>query len=464
MKKKDMTIMQNVLTNYKESILYGNARHAENDQYVEYHDTIIIGAGAAGLCFGAGAPVGKDILILEKTDKIGTKLLMSGSGQCNVTHGGSIKKFLLCYGKNGPSIRSILYRHSNMELCKLLESLGIPLLEREDGKIFPKSMNSHDVRNSLLSACKDNGVQIRVNWPVTEIKSLKQGFEVTARTGSTYNRTSNCSSEKKSLTCRNLVVACGGCSYPSTGSDGSLFPILARNLGIKIEKPKPSLVPVFLQNYPFSDLSGISLHNVGIKILKPGAPSSKIKDKNAINSNGCGDLIFTHKNLSGPVILNNSRYMETGFTLEINYVFPRAKEDIISHMKKISSGNNRQTSTFFADEYNLPRRFVLKIMELAGIQDKKLSSLSGSEITALAQGFACASYSISGLGGFNNAMATKGGVSLENVNLQTLESTVCKGLYFIGEALDIDGDTGGYNIQFAYSSANAVIDHLFGKK
>lgn len=139
------------------------------------YETIVIGGGAAGLFFGAAAPAGRDILILEKTKQTGTKLLMSGSGQCNLTHCGSIKEFLLCYGKNGNKIRTCLYRHSNLALCRFMEELGVSLIEREDGKIFPRSMDAREVRGALLHACAQNGVTIRTQAEVTAI--LQPGID-----------------------------------------------------------------------------------------------------------------------------------------------------------------------------------------------------------------------------------------------------------------------------------------------
>ena len=130
--------------------------------------TIVVGGGASGLFFGAAVPVscGSDILILEKTDKIGTKLLMAGSGHCNLTHAGSIKEFLLCYGKNGSRIRTCLYRHNNLECVRFMEHLGVPCSQREDGKIFPASMDGRDVLKALLKAAAENSVTIRKNAPV----------------------------------------------------------------------------------------------------------------------------------------------------------------------------------------------------------------------------------------------------------------------------------------------------------
>ena len=164
-----------------------------------YYKTILIGTGAAGLYFGAGVPCGprKDVLLLEKTARPAMKLLMAGSGQCNVTHGGSIKDFLECYGDHGSRIRTCLYKHNNLELMNFLEGLGVPLTEREDGKVFPASMDAHDVKNALMEACAANGVEIRQNSPVTQIRASESGFEVIAGSDAVY-------------TCTNLVIATGG--------------------------------------------------------------------------------------------------------------------------------------------------------------------------------------------------------------------------------------------------------------
>ena len=175
-----------------------------------------------------------------------------------------------------------------------------------------------------------------------------------------------------------------------------------------------------------------------------------------------GDLLFTHRNLSGPVIINNSRYIQTGSRLEFNFVYPENVETVTAALKKVAPGSSRFLTGFLTEEYNLPKRFVAKIVELAGLEDKKLSALTGKEISAIARSLAAAQFSVSGLGSFNIAMVTKGGISLDEVSLKTMESKRYPGLYFIGEVLDIDGDTGGYNLQFAYSSASAALDSIFG--
>ena len=406
-----------------------------------YKKTIVVGAGAAGLFFGAAAPVsaGGDILILEKTDKIGTKLLMAGSGHCNLTHAGSIKEFLLCYGQNGSRIRTCLYRHNNLEYVRFMESLGVPCSEREDGKIFPVSMDSRDVKKALLEAAAANSVTIMKNSPVTAVTVIPEGFEVTV------------GSKQSSYICTNLVIATGGASYPTTGSDGTFLQVLKNALGVEITELHPALSPIYVQNYPFGELSGISFKNAGLKIF----------NKNSSSYEAAGDLLLTHRSFSGPLILNNSRYINTGSRVEINFVFPYTVSSVLSSIKEVFRGNNKTVSSFFAEKYSLPKRFVAAVLEPPGLNERKLSSLTGGEMEAAARAFAAADYSVSGVGSFREAMATSGGVCLDSVNLSAMESKTYKGLYFIGEVLDIDGNSGGYNLQFAYSSARAALDAIY---
>ena len=406
-----------------------------------YKKTIVVGAGAAALFFGAAAPVsaGGDILILEKTDKIGTKLLMAGSGHCNLTHAGSIKEFLLCYGQNGSRIRTCLYRHNNLEYVKFMGKLGVPTAEREDGKIFPVSMDSRDVKKALLEAAAANSVTIMKNSPVTAVTVIPEGFEVTA------------GSKQSSYTCTNLVIATGGASYPTTGSDGTFLQVLKNALGVEITELHPALSPIYVQNYPFEELSGISFKNAGLKIF----------NKNSSSHEAAGDLLLTHRSFSGPLILNNSRYINTGSRVEINFVFPYTVSSVLSSIKEVFRGNNKTVSSFFAEKYSLPKRFVATVLEPPGLSERKLSSLTGGEMEAAARAFAAADFSVSGVGSFREAMATSGGVCLDSVNLSAMESKTHKGLYFIGEVLDIDGNSGGYNLQFAYSSARAALDAIY---
>lgn len=378
------------------------------------YDCVIIGAGAAGLYFAANCPVGKG-LILEKSPSPGRKLLLSGGGQCNLTHSGSIKDFISHYGENGRKIRSALYRGNNLLLMKFFTEQGLLLKERSDGKVFPESGQASQVLNLLLELGEKNGWEVKTETP---LRALSIGDDGRFIMNDTY-------------IARNVIIAAGGCSYPATGSDGSVFPVL-EEMGLEIVAPKPALVPVTVDQYPYGDLAGISFSDIQVRI-----GGHKIKS----------DLLFTHSSFSGPAILNLSRYANPGDTLCISYLEPeRPVPD--------PAGDRRMAATFFTEEYGLPKRFVELILRRLAIDPAgKAASLSGNQRKEIHRLLSGDTFSINGTSGFESAMATRGGVSLEEVDLKTFESIRYPGLFLIGEVLDIDGDTGGYNLQFAFSSA-----------
>ena len=395
----------------------------------KYYKTIIVGAGAAGLYCASAL---SESLILEKTKRPGTKLLMAGSGQCNVTHGGSIKDFTEFYGDHGKKIRGVMQRHNNIELCRFLEDLGVPLTEREDGKIFPTSMDAHDVLNALLQRAG----KIAFEEEVTAVLKVETGYEVYTNKGC-YD-------------CTNLVIATGGCSYPTTGSDGKMFGILQRDLAIDIVPPIPALTPVFVEKYPFGELSGISFKDVELTLYDGAKKTHR----------AFGDLLLTFKNFSGPVIINNSRSIKTGMTIELNFLGNMGFQELLAKLKKDFPGNNKTAVGYISEDLNLPKRFAKLVSDELGLSQNKLSQLGGAQMKALATALTAWKFTVSGLAGFKEAMVTAGGVSLDEVDLKTMESKGYPGLFFIGEVLDVDGDTGGYNLQFAYSSAMAAADKI----
>jgi len=399
------------------------------------YDTIIVGAGAAGLFSAASYSPGTKGLILEKTKKAGTKLLMSGSGQCNFTHSGSIKDFLTRYGPNGTKLRPILYPFHNLALMDYFQSKGIALRIREDGKVFPDSLRAQDILDVLMHEAKQKGFLIKYETPVTDIKWDDPLYSV-------Y-------SGKEKWTAKKLIVATGGRSYPATGSDGSMYAIL-KSLDIQISTPKPALVPIFAEQYPYSDLAGISFENAAVSVKNSRASNS---DKPATTLKGA--LLFTHDAFSGPVILDASRYAHTGAQLLINYIPDQKPDDLAKLLKNQISGNKKQVETMLSDALGIPRRFADCICMRLGISGTA-ASLSGSQIQKITSLLTCDAFSISGVGGFNSAMATAGGVLLDEIHLKTMESKKYPRMHIIGEALDVDGDTGGYNLQFAFSSGFAA--------
>lgn len=390
------------------------------------YDCIIIGAGASGLFFSATLstpfPPGKG-LILEKTSRPGTKLLMSGAGQCNITHSGSIKDFVPFYGKNGGKIRSCLYRHNNLSLCDFLEENGVKTVSRDDGKVFPKSMNAEDILRLLRKKTEENGFSIRYRTSVTSLSCSENGiWKVSCETGEDFYTPK-------------LIVAVGGCSYPSTGSDGKFLTILERDLGLSVVSPRPALTPLNVYAYPYGVLSGIGLKNVHMEVRRGGR-------KIAENT---GDLLFTHHNFSGPLILNLSKEIAPGDEIVFNYLHPTEKAVALKKLTALTEKSKASLPNLTAGAFSLPKSFI-----------QLLCRRSGSSLKALACELTEDQFTVESLCGFNKAMVTAGGVSLSEIHTKTMEAKRFPGLYLIGEVLDIDGATGGYNLQFAYSSARAA--------
>lgn len=406
------------------------------------YDLIIIGAGAAGLFAGASLPFPVNGLILEKKAAPGRKLLMSGAGQCNLTHGGSIKDFINHYGKNGSRIRSILYRFNNLSVIDFFESKGIPLFNREDDKVFPKSLKAQDVLNVLVESCRKNGLQFLYSTPVDRLTRNESQAKDLDPTSVLY--TVHCNG--RSYTARKLIIATGGCSYPSTGSDGSFFPVL-EEMGIAVGPLAPALVPIYVAQYPYQALSGISFQNAEVTI-------NSLKNKDA--------LLLTHTCFSGPAVLNLSRYAHPGDPLVLNFYPVKSEETIRRELSQAITGNSKQLLTVLYEYFNLgskeasaeiPKRFLEVTCIRAGIDAVgKASRITPVQLKLIIRLIVHDEYQIRKLGGFESAMVTTGGVALSEISAKTMEAINYPNLFFAGEVLDIDGDTGGYNLQFAFSS------------
>lgn len=433
------------------------------------YNTIIIGGGTAGLFFSAITPTNKKTLLIDHNTKLGVKLLMSGNGQCNITHSGSIKDFINKYGNNGKYIRKILYKHSNVNLVNYIKSLGIPLTTKENGKVFPASMDSRQIVNSLIAHAKSNGVDFQLGRKVisiTNINNQQQDLHINTKHINQYEKINNTNLSTENTNyeiklnngdtylCENLVIACGGLSYPKTGSDGSIVEILNQNFTLEWKKQTPALCPVFVDNYNFSDLSGISINNVILSIKK------KNNDKITYLSKE-DSLLFTHKNLSGPLILNSSRHIDAGDTILINFLPSINRENFTSNIKLSIQKEKISLSSYLSRNYKLPKRFIVSLLKEISLENAKLPEINSKQLKTLMEKLFSWSFTCTSKAGFNQAMVTAGGLDISQINLSTMESNSYKNLFFIGEILDIDGDTGGYNIQFAYSSAMASIDKIY---
>lgn len=391
------------------------------------YEYIVVGGGPAGIMSSIYANRrGIKTCILEKKEKIGKKMLIAGSGQCNITHTGDKKEFLTKYGENSKFLRNALYKFGPEDLKRFFEDEGLKLVAREDGKIFPKTMRSLDVVNLLLDICRGEGVDIYTDTMVENISSEEKGFKV----------------ETNSFTFRseNILISTGGITFPQTGSDGDGYR-LGKKLGHKVQPVKPSLTPIHVKDYPFSSLSGISFKQIEVSVISEGRLVSKNK----------GDILFTHKNISGPGILDNSRYMKRGDRVLFNFLgisFEEFKDDFLEY--GMAFGKN-QVKTYMK-KFDLPERFLKKVLELSNVDpEKKVSELKKEGRDLMGRYLTGYPFEISKLGGIEVAMCTNGGISIEEINPKTMESKLVKGLYFSGEVVDIDGNTGGYNIQGAIS-------------
>lgn len=396
-------------------------------------DLIIIGAGPAGLfCAVNSSFRNKRIIVLEKNESPGRKLLVSGSGRCNITHEGEMQAFLDRYGDHGRFLRPSHLGFTNSDLVSFFENRGLQMIQAEGGKIFPATLKSSDVLDVLIRECKAKDITLRCGQEVKSISRSEGGFEVITRDQVYQSRL--------------LAIATGGCSYPSTGSTGDGY-AFARCLGHSITEIGPALTPLFIEDYPFSGLAGVSFQNLDISLYR----KKKIKDLS-------GDVLFTHQGLSGPGILDLSRYAMAGDMIKLSFLPSsnrKAIEDRLLDAAKTegSRGLKSVLSDLPGSQTFLPIRLIVRLLELSGIpSDMKCAHLDREMRNHLVDNLTDFPMTVSELGGFNVAMVTRGGVDLKEVNSRTMESRLVDGLYLVGEVLDVDGDTGGYNLQAAFST------------
>ena len=399
------------------------------------YDLIIIGAGPSGLfCAINSGQKERKILILEKKDSPGRKLLISGSGHCNITNEKDIHSFLDHYGDNSRFLRPALFGFTNRDLICFFEKKGLEMIREKGGKIFPATLRSRDILNILLDECRTHEVQVKCGQEVSSIKRKGDLFKVFCG--------NNC--YRSSL----LVIATGGHSYPGTGSTGDGYRF-ARDLGHRIIDFGPALTPVLIKDHPFFDLAGLSFADIKISLYR----QKKIRDHQ-------GDILFTHQGLSGPGILDLSRYIRAGDTLKLSFIPREKREDLEEWLKERTRLDGKMAlRSILADTPDTPyivplsTRLIKRILEISGIDtDLSLAHLTKGMRARLIDNLTGLDLVISEVGGYDQAMVTRGGVDTREINPRTMESKIVKGLYLVGEVLDMDGDTGGYNLQAAFST------------
>jgi predicted Rossmann fold flavoprotein len=398
---------------------------------------IVIGGGPAGLmAAGQAALRGYHVMLMEKMDSPASKLRLTGNGRCNITNLGSIDDFEKAFGRNGKFLRTAFAKFFNTDLIKFIHHVGVRTIDDDRGRVYPASGFADEVAEKLIGWVRDSGVIFK--YPaeaagIIVVKNQVRGVELKR--------------SRKVFETEIVIVATGGASYQSTGSTGDGYR-LAEACGHKIVPIRPSLVPLMVSESYVSDLKGIGVNQVRASVIVDG--------KTLITRDG--DTLFTHFGLSGPLILSLSKIcvdkLRVGekpiLTLDL---LPRitTEEFDKSLREKFAAYGKRQIASI-VNEY-LPHRLIEVVLAENGIDpEKQCGQITASERQTILSALKNLTFEIRGHRSFEQAMVTAGGVDLKEINPQSMESKLVRGLYFAGEVLDLDGDTGGYNLQAAFST------------
>lgn len=398
-------------------------------------DIIVIGGGAAGMFASAmAAELGKSVLLLEKNDRLGKKLYITGKGRCNVTNNCSAEEVLLNVPRNGRFLYSSVSAYPPSAMMQRLEALGCELKTERGNRVFPASDKSASVIDALRGWMKKGGVKTQ-QAAVTEILT-ENGAVCGVQT------------EQGSHYADRIILCTGGCSYPLTGSDGSGYK-LAEALGHTIVEPVGSLVPLVENGGLCARMQGLSLRNVRVRL---------INQKNKVVYEDFGELLFTHFGLSGPTILSASAHRKKGDTHRIEIdLKPALDEQKLDAriLRDFEENQNRDLENTLG--LLLPRSLIPVVLDVAAIDGRtKCNSVTKVQRRALIQVLKHFSVDIYGPRPVEEAIITAGGIKVSEIDPKTMQSKKVPGLYFAGEIIDVDAYTGGFNLQIAWSTAHAA--------
>lgn len=402
-----------------------------------FHKTvIIIGGGAAGLiAAGQAAMTGADARILEKMKQPGRKLAITGKGRCNLTNIAPLSEFITHFGKNGRFLRQAFNAFFAADLVNLLTELRVPTETERGGRIFPKSERAMDVVEALTGWAKLCGAKIRTGVAVEAL--LVENDRIIGVK----------SIDDKEYPADTVILAAGGASYPGTGSTGDGY-ALAQSVGHTIIPIRPALVPLETEGDIAARLQGLSLRNVTASLWIDGKKAAA----------EFGEMIFTHYGVSGPIILTLSRRFVDALrakkkpTLSID-LKPALDNSQLDNrlLRDLEQYGKRKFQTLLKGL--LPHLLIPICIDLIGIEPDRLANqITAGERKRLRNWLKNFRLEVKGHRSFEEAIITAGGVNLKEINPRSMESRLVKGLYFAGEVLDIDGDTGGYNLQAAFST------------
>lgn len=406
---------------------------------------VVIGGGAAGLMAAVIAGrEGAKVTLLEKMNYVGKKMGITGKGRCNITNACDMSDFIKNTPGNGKFLYGAYERFTNEDLLQLLHDAGLETKVERGGRVFPASDSALDVRNTFMKLMKHYGVDVHLEEPVKKI--LVDDDTVTGVV-----------TDKETYHADAVVIATGGKSYPATGSTGDGY-ILAAQVGHKITDIRPSLVPIVTEEPWVKDLMGLSLRNVELSVVA----------KNKVQAKMFGEMMFTHFGITGPIVLSLShtvgklmRKKNIGtIGLDINLKPALSPETLDKRLQKdFDLYSKKQLINGMKDL--LPSRLIPLIIELAGIDPQKpINQISKEERQQIGYMLQHMPLTVKGLRPVEEAIVTAGGISLKEFNPKTMESKLVKGLYGVGEVLDIDAFTGGYNLQAAFSTGYVAAMHI----
>lgn len=398
------------------------------------YDVIVVGGGAAGMmAAGRAGECGARTLLLEKMPRLGTKVRITGKGRCNLTNIASREVFISHFGPQGRFLNNAFGRFFSEDLRALLERFGVPTKVERGGRVFPLSDQALDVVIALERYMRTNRVEIRLNTPARGL-ILRDNAIAGVRT------------DAGPIAGRAVILAAGGMSYPGTGSTGDAYPWLEA-LGHTIHPLRPALVPLETQEPWSHALAGLTLRNVRVTLLVNGQK----------RHSQFGEMLFTHFGVSGPIILSMSTLAvdalaEGCVQISIDLKPALRDEELDARLQRELDAHGRQAIKTIAKNL-LPQRLIPPVLELAGIPpDKVAGQITAAERRRLAGVLRDLRLTVTGSRSFREAMVTAGGVDVNEVDPRTMESKLVKGLYIVGELLDVHADTGGYNLQAAFST------------
>ncbi|MDK0877788.1 NAD(P)/FAD-dependent oxidoreductase [Clostridium perfringens] len=394
---------------------------------------IVIGAGPAGMMAAISAAENHEVILLEGNERIGKKLFITGKGRCNVTNAKDISEFFDFIPGNPHFLYSALYTYTNIDVMNFFENAGVKLKVERGSRVFPNSDKSSDIISGLSRGLNEALVDLRLHSKVKDVIFNNNKIEAVIL--------ENGSKVKGDY----FIITTGGKSYPLTGSTGIGFD-LAKKMGHTIVEPKPSLVPIEIEESWVRELQGLSLRNIELKI--------KNKKNSKVVYSGQGEMLFTHFGISGPLVLSGSRFIKDGERFEISLDLKPALEEkqLDLRIQKDFKKNLNKDFKNSLDEL-LPKKLIPVIIELSKIdENKKVNSITKEERRTLLNLLKNLTFTVKGLRYIAEAIVTAGGVSTKEIDPSTMQSKIVDNLYFAGEVIDVDAFTGGYNVQIALST------------